>query len=101
MQYINISYEAISCKDVNCKNKSHLVAINKLYGDVVNAMCNVGNDVFDKYVKVDNRCASKYRPGWTEYTDELHDVARPKKCVSKYSKKHTDSCGTMIRIAQK
>ena len=52
------------------------MAINKLYGDIVNAMCNVGDCVFDKYVKVDNRGASKCRPGWSEYTDELHNVAR-------------------------
>ena len=61
MQNINILYEATSCKDVNCKNESHRVAINKFYG---------------KYVKVDNCGASKCRPGWSEYTDELHNVAR-------------------------
>ena len=40
-------------------------------------MCNVGDYVFDKYVKVlvDNRDASSCRPGWNEYTDELHNVA--------------------------
>ena len=52
------------------------MAINKFYGDIVNDMCNVGDCVFDKYVKVDNRGASKCRPGWSEYTDELHNVAR-------------------------
>ena len=75
MQNINIPYEAISCKDVNCINESHRVAINKFYGDIVNAMCNVGDYVFDKYIKVDNRGASKCCPGWSEYTDELHNVA--------------------------
>ena len=39
-------------------------------------MCNVGDYVFDKYVKVDNRDASKCRPSWNEYTDELHNVVR-------------------------
>ena len=76
IQNINIPYEAISCKDVNCKNEYHRVAINKFYGDIVNAMCNVGDYVFYKYVKVDNLDASKCRPGWSEYTDELHNVAR-------------------------
>ena len=33
-------------------------------------MCNVGDYVFDKYVKVDNRVASKCRPDWSKYTDE-------------------------------
>ena len=52
------------------------MAINKLYGDIVKAMCNVGDYVFDKYVKVDKRGAFKCRTGWSEYTDELHNVAR-------------------------
>ena len=39
------------------------MAINKFYGDIVNAMCNVGDCIFDKYVKVDNCGASKCRPG--------------------------------------
>ena len=57
MQNLNIPYEAISCKDVNCNNESRRVAINKFYGDIMNAMCNVGDYAFDKYVKVDNRGA--------------------------------------------
>ena len=61
---------------MNCKSESHRVAINKFYGDVVNAMSNVGDYVFDKYVTVDNHGASRCRLGWSEYTDELHNVAK-------------------------
>ena len=72
MQRIHITYDALRCTDVNCKNVNHRYDISKIYDDIIAAMSSGSDTVFD-------RCHNANRhsiPGWNTLVDQLHDAAR-------------------------
>ena len=63
---------ALLCKDCNCTNDSHKVALNKVYDDVVAAITMASqNSIHTHGVSRGN---DFNRPGWKEFASDLYDT---------------------------
>ena len=69
---IALPTDALLCKDCNCTNDSHKVALNQLYGDVVAAITMASqNSIHTHGVSRGN---DFNRPGWKEFASDLYDT---------------------------
>ena len=66
--------DALLCKDCNCTNDSHKVALNQLYDDLVAAITMASqNSIHTLGVSRGNEFN---RPGWKEFASDLYDISR-------------------------
>ena len=63
--------------DVNCKDSTHMVAIDKLYNDIIQALRNSSKFVLDK----SNTVRKHVIPGWNEHVKDAHEAARSAFCM--------------------
>ena len=71
LEGIVIPTEALGCKDINCKIKSHTLELNKFYNSIVDLLLKAG-------LFLTNKGGKNYvqRPGWTEYVSDIYDYSK-------------------------
>ena len=73
LRNVYIPTDALNCTNTSCCDESHRAALNALYNDVMQFMQDASSEVFsDSNV----RNIRRGRPGWNDYTNELHEGAR-------------------------
>ena len=65
--------DALNCANTSCCDESHRAELNALYNDVMQCMQDASSEVFSDSNVRNNR---RGRPGWNDYTNELHEGAR-------------------------
>ena len=69
-----IPLDAIICNDVNCTNDAHISYINVLHDDLIEVISSASDNMISRQ---GNKARSyKCRPGWNDYTRDLHTAAR-------------------------
>ena len=67
---IETPVDALCCKDIDCKNENHRIALDVYYRELVHAMTKAGQ----RRSRRDKSFNSQ--PGWNEHVSGLHKVAR-------------------------
>ena len=70
MNEIEPPADALCCKDIDCKNENHGIALDVYYGKLVCAMTKAGQ----RRARTDKTFNSQ--PGWNEHVSGLHKIAR-------------------------
>ena len=73
LRNVYIPTEALNCTNTSCCDESHRAELNALYNDVMQCMQDASSEVFSDSNVHNNR---RGRPGWNDYTNELHEGAR-------------------------
>ena len=68
---IELPIEALSCKNLNCKNQEHRHHLFKFYNDIINFLMKSSKHLYNNKSKNYNQ-----RPGWTDYVSDLHDYSK-------------------------
>ena len=68
---VEISYSAPLCRDVNCGNVAHQVALNVYANQISEALLSTARLTIPQ--SSDKRNSSARVPGWSEYVDPLRD----------------------------
>ena len=71
LQDINVPTEAAVCRNIHCKNDSHVKGITKFYDNIVECLKVAGEPL-----KKMSKCTHKGKPGWNEHVAELHTASR-------------------------
>jgi len=69
---INVPVDALLCKDVLCKDSSHICAISTFYENIVKVLI----DSYNKTIPGKTGRKTKNCSGWNDYVADLHQVAR-------------------------
>ena len=67
-----IPNDVLNCRNVKCKNESHIAQLKLLYENLCNCLTEASNKVFG----VKAKRSFDIRPGFNEHVKELHDIAR-------------------------
>ena len=73
LRNVYIPTDALNCTNTSCCDESHRAEQNALYDDVIQCMQDASTEVFSDSDVRNNR---RGRPGWNDYTNELHEGAR-------------------------
>ena len=73
LRNVYIPTDALNCTNTSCCDESHRAELNALYDDVIQCMQDASTEVFSDSDVRNNR---RGRPGWNDYTNELHEGAR-------------------------
>ena len=73
LRNVYIPTDALNCTNTSCCDESHRAELNALYDDVIQCMQYASTEVFSDSDVRNNR---RGRPGWNDYTNELHEGAR-------------------------
>ena len=66
---VKIPYSALSCRDVNCCNVAHQMALDMYSNQISEALLSAARSTIPKYSDKRSSCARV--PGWSEYVDPL------------------------------
>ena len=70
MNGVEAPADALCCKDIDCKNENHRIALDVYYGKLVRAMTKAGQ----RRARTDKTFNSQ--PGWNEHVSGLHKKVR-------------------------
>ena len=68
---IELPEEALSCKNLHCKNIEHRKDLSKLQNDINNSLTKSSKHLYSNNTKNYTQ-----RPGWTDYVSELYDYSK-------------------------
>lgn len=69
---VTLDHDQLMCKDITCKDKRHMQAIDMMYNDIIRSLRKASSNTFESKRK----CTHKVIPGWNEYVKLIHEEAR-------------------------
>ena len=66
---VEIPYSALLCRDVNCCDAAHRMALNMIANQISEALLSAAKSTISQ--SSDKRNSSARIPGWSEYVDPL------------------------------